>query len=225
MIEQLIKLQKKPGDSEELEVLSEAYELANMFGRERIEFFEREENEGNWVEAIQLYEQLKRRQDKIRGLPSQVTNQFTFVNYDRAITDLNSVAAEVSYRRGLEYMDRGNKMSYRLAWAEFIRASELYPGYEDVDQLIEEARILGTNNALFAAENSSGVMVPEYFTTELSRITLKDLNTRWLNFDTIENENISYDHLLVLNVTDIVFYPESVDRQLIQETKEIQNGF
>jgi hypothetical protein len=53
---------------------------------------------------------------------------------------------------------------------------------------------------------------------------LRDLNTRWLNFDTFENENITYDHLLVLNVTDIVFSPESLERQIIRESKEIQDG-
>lgn len=218
------KLQKKPGDSDELEVLKEAYELANMFDMERIEYLELEGNDDNWLEIFALYEQLDRRQNKVRRLPSQIRNQFTFVNYDEAIINSKSAAADVSYRRGLEYMERGDKESYRLAWAEFIRASELYTGYKDVDEKIEEAYSLGLNNTLFVAENNSGVMVPEYFETELSKITLRDLNTRWLNFDTFENENIDYDHLVVLNVTSIVFSPESVERQIIRESKEIQDG-
>ena len=218
------KLQKKPGDSEELEVLKEAFELANMFDNERIEYLQLEGNDENWIEIFELYEQLDRRQDKIRRLPSRVRNQFEFVNYDRAIVDSKSAAADVSYRRGLEYMEQGGKENYRLAWAEFIRAAELYPGYEDVEQKIEEARVLGLNHTLFVAENNSGVMVPDYFTTELSRITLRDLNTRWLNIDTFENNNITYDHLVVLNVTNIVFSPESVERQIIRESKEIQDG-
>ena len=218
------KLQKKPGDSEELEVLKEAFELANMFDNERIEYLQLEGNDENWIEIFELYEQLDRRQDKIRRLPSRVRNQFEFVNYDRAIVDSKSAAADVSYRRGLEYMEQGGKENYRLAWAEFIRAAELYPGYEDVEQKIEEARVLGLNHTLFVAENNSGVMVPEYFETELSKITLRDLNTRWLNIDTFENNNITYDHLVVLNVTNIVFSPESVERQIIRESKEIQDG-
>ena len=218
------KLQKKPGDSDELAVLKEAFEMANMFDNERIEYLELEGNDENWIEIFELYEQLDRRQDKIRRLPSQIRNQFTFVNYDRAIIDSKSAAADLSYRRGLEYMERGGKENYRLAWAEFIRTAELYPGYQDVEQKIEEARDLGLNHALFAAENNSKVMVPDYFTTELSRLTLRDLNTRWLNFDTFENENITYDHLVMLNVTNIVFSPESVERQIIRESKEIQDG-
>jgi len=218
------KLQKKPGDSEELAVLQEAYELANMFDNERIEYLELEGNDENWIEIFELYEQLNRRQNRIRRLPSQVRSQFTFVNYDQALIDSKSAAADVSYSRGLEYMERGDKDSYRLAWTEFIRSAELYPGYRDVELKIEEAQALGLNNVLFVAENNSGLMIPENFTNELSKIVLRDLNTRWLNFDTFENENITYDHLLVLNVTDIVFSPESVERQIIRESKEIQDG-
>jgi tetratricopeptide (TPR) repeat protein len=218
------KLQKKPGDSEELAVLQEAYELANMFDNERIEYLELEGNDENWIEIFELYEQLNRRQNRIRRLPSQVRSQFTFVNYDQVLIDSKSAAADVSYSRGLEYMERGDKDSYRLAWTEFIRSAELYPGYRDVELKIEEAQALGLNNVLFVAENNSGLMIPENFTNELSKIVLRDLNTRWLNFDTFENENITYDHLLVLNVTDIVFSPESVERQIIRESKEIQDG-
>lgn len=218
------KLRDNPGDSEELAVLKEAFELANMFDRERIEYLELERNDQNWIEIVELYEQLDRRQDKIRRLPSQIRNQFDFANYNQAIVDSKSAAADVSYRRGLEYMERGDKQSYRLAWAEFVRADELFPGYKDVDEKMSEARTLGLNHALFIAENNSGRMVPDYFTTDLSRITLRDLNTRWLNFDTVENRNIDYDHVVVLNVTDIVFSPESVERQIIRESKEIQDG-
>jgi arsenate reductase-like glutaredoxin family protein len=218
------KLQKKPGDSEELAVLKEAYELANMFDNERIEYLELEGNDENWIEIFELYEQLNRRQNRIRRLPSQVRSQFTFVNYDQVLIDSKSAAADVSYSRGLEYMERGDKDSYRLAWTEFIRSAELYPGYRDVELKIEEAQALGLNNVLFVAENNSGLMIPENFTNELSKIVLRDLNTRWLNFDTFENENITYDHLLVLNVTDIVFSPESVERQIIRESKEIRDG-
>ncbi|WP_340106803.1 hypothetical protein [Rhodohalobacter sp. 8-1] len=218
------KLQKKPGDTEELAVLKEAYELANMFDLERIEYLELEENDQNWIEISELYEQLNRRQNKIRRLPTRVRNQFTFVSYDQAIVNSKSAAADVSYRRGMEYMDRGNKESYRLAWTEFVRAAELYPGYRDVNLKIEEARMLGINHTLFVVENQSGVIVPEYFETELSKIALRDLNSRWLSFDTFENENIAYDHLIVLNISDISFSPESVERQIIRETKEIQDG-
>jgi len=218
------KLQKKPGNSKELAVLKEAFELANMFDRERIEFLELEGLEESWIEIFELYEQLNNRQNRIRRLPTRVRNQFTYTNYDQAIIDSKSAAAEVSYRRGIEFMNRGDKAGYRLAWEEFNRTANLMPGYEDVDRKILETRQYGLNNALFIAENNSGVMVPGYFQTELSKITLRDLNTRWLNFDTYENDHTQYDYLLVLNIGEISFSPESVERRIIRDSKEIQDG-
>ena len=218
------KLQKKPGNSKELEVLKEAFELANMFDRERIEFLELEGLEESWIEIFELYEQLNHRQNRIRRLPTRVRNQFTYTNYDQAIIDSKSAAAEVSYRRGIEFMNRGDKAGYRMAWEEFNRTANLLPGYEDVDRKIIETRQLGLNNALFLAENNSNVIVPDYFQTELSKISLKDLNTRWLNFDTYENDHTQYDYLLVLNIGEISFSPESVERRIIRDSKEIQDG-
>lgn len=218
------KLQKKPGNTKELDVLKEAFELANMFDRERIEFLELEGLEESWIEIFELYEQLNHRQNRIRRLPSQVRNQFTYINYDQAIIDSKSAAAEVSYRRGIEFMNRGDKAGYRMAWEEFNWTANLLPGYEDVDRRIIDTRQLGLNNALFIAENNSNVIVPGYFQTEMAKIALRDLNTRWLNFDTYENDHMQYDYLLVLNIGEISFSPESVERQTLRDSKEIQDG-
>ncbi len=218
------KLMKKPGNSKELEVLHEAYELANMFDRERIEFLELEGREENWVEIYELYEQLNVRQNKVRRLPTQIRNQFTFYNYDREIIESKSAAAEVSYKRGLELLERGEKMSARQAYNEFDMAAQIYPGYKSVEQKLEESRLLGLNHALYFIENNSGMVLPEFFNVEMQKTTLKDLNTRWLNFDTHENDNIDYDYYLILNITEISFSPESVERNTYTETNEIQDG-
>jgi len=218
------KLQKKPGNTKELNVLKEAYELANMFDRERIEFLELEGLDESYIEIFQLYELLNYRQNKIRRLPTQVRNQFTFYNYDQEIIESKSAAADISYRRGIEFMERGDKAGYRNAWVEFERTARLFPGYKDVDQQLVQSHAFGQNHALFVVENNSGMIVPEYFSAELAKISLRDLNTRWLNFDTFENEHTRYDYLLMLNIKNISYSPETVERRIINESKEIQDG-
>lgn len=218
------KLRKNPGNSKELNVLEEAYERANMFDRERIEFLEAEARDQNWIEIYELYEQLERRQDRVKSLPSQVRSRFTFTNYDEEIIESKAAAADVSYRRGVDYMKEGTKYGYRNAWEEFDRAAAIYPGYKDVEKKRLEAHRRGVNHALFIAENNSGIMVPEYFQTELSKMSLQELNTHWLHFDTFENEHTDYDYFIVLNVAEIAFSPEMVDRKVVTESKEIQDG-
>jgi hypothetical protein len=218
------KLMKKPNNSKELAVLQEAFELANMFDRERIEYLELEGRDENWVEIYELYEQLNFRQNRVRRLPTQIRSQFTFVNYDQEIVNSKSAAADVSYRRGLEFMEKGDKISARQAYYEFERAALIFPGYENVDQKIARAHQEGQNRALFMVENNSGMVLPEYFDTELKKVTLRELNTHWLSFDTHENRNLDYDYFLILNITDIAYSPETVERRIFTETKEIQDG-
>ena len=218
------KLMKKPNNSKELGVLKEAYELANMFDKERIEFLELEGREESWVEIYELYEQLNWRQNKVRRLPSQIRNEFTFYNYDNEIVESKMAAAEVSYKRGIDFLERGDKLSARQAYNEFDRAAQIYPGFEDVDQKLYESHQLGMNHALYFIENNSGMVLPEFFDVEMKKTTLKDLNTHWLNFDTYENENIDYDYFLVLNITEISYSPETVERIIYSESKEIQDG-
>lgn len=218
------KLMKKPGKDKQLAVLKEAYELANTFDQERIDFLELEGLEESWVEIYQLYEQMNRRQNKVRRLPSQIRNQFTFVNYDQQIVNSKAAAAEVSYRRGEQFLSQGDKLGGRQAFTEFEQADIIYPGYKDVLQKMTLAEELGRNNALFLIENNSGIAVPEFFDSEIKKITLKELNTLWLNFDTYENENLDYDYFIILNISEISFSPETLDRRTFTEAREIQDG-
>lgn len=218
------KLMKKPDNGKELAVLKEAYELANTFDQERIDFLELEGLEESWVEIYLLYEEMNIRQNKVRRLPSQVRSQFTFVNYDQKIVDSKAAAADVSYRRGEDFLAAGDKMSARQAFSEFEQADLIYPGYRDVLQKMAEAEIAGRNNALFLIENNSGMVVPEFFDSEIKKVTLKELNTLWLNIDTYENETIDYDHFVILNISDISFSPETIERRTFTESREIQDG-
>lgn len=218
------KLIKKPSNSKELTVLEEAYELANMFDQKRIDFLELEGREESWVEIYQLYEQMNWRQNRVRRLPAQLRNRFTFYNYDQEIIESKSAAAEISYKRGLEYMEMDDKMSARQAFYEFETAAQIYPGYENVDQNMEQALLRGANYALFIIENNSGMILPEYFDSELKKVSLRDQSSRWVVFDTYENENIDYNYFVTLNITDINFSPERIEQKTFTESNEIEDG-
>lgn len=217
-------LRKDPGDTDELYVLQEAYRQANMFDKERIDFLEKENRDENWLEIYFLYSQLESRQDIIRSLPGRVRNQFTLVDYDQEIIQSKKSAAEALYQQGLEYLDRGDRQSARLAYDEFIEVKKIYPDYRNVNRRLEEAKYLGTNFVLLRIENNSDKVLPEDFDTELRKIGLGDLNTQWLQYETYADTAISYDYNLVLNIREIAVSPERVETRKYRETKEIQDG-
>lgn len=218
------KLRKNPNDSDELYVLKEAYAQANMFDKQEIQFLEAENRDENWLEIYLLYSQLERRQDVIRSLPGSIRNQFALVNYDDEIIQSKEAAAEAMYQQGLDYLDRGDRRSARLAYNEFIGVTEIYPDYKDVNRLIEEARYLGTNFVLLQIENNSNAVLPEDFAAELKKISLTDLNTQWLQYETYADTSRYYDYYVVVNIRQIDVSPESVREQTYTESKEIQDG-
>ncbi len=218
------RLMKKPNNEKELRVLKEAFELANLFDRERIEFLELEGREESWIEIYLLYEQMNDRQNLVRRLPSQIRNQFEYFNYNEQIIASKAAAAEVSYQRGLDFLAQGGRDNARRAFVEFERAHGIYPGYEDVLRYLELAEMQGRTHALFAIENNSGMVIPEFFDAEMRKVALARLNTRWIHFDTWENQNIDYDYFLVLNITEIAFSPETINNNSYSVSQEIQDG-
>ncbi len=218
------KLRKDPGNADELYVLKEAYTKANTFDMDRISFLEAEGREENYLEIYTLYQRLDRRQDLIKTLPTSVMNEFEIINYDDELIASKEGAAEVSYARGLELLERGDRESARMAYYEFDRARSIYNNYKDVDAKLREARYMGTNQVLFVIENNSESVLPERFDEELRKIGFSDLNGDWIQYSVYENEDVDYDYFVVLNIRDIAVSPERVDRETYTDTKEIQDG-
>lgn len=218
------KLRKDPGDAEELAVLREAYRQANTFDQERIDFLRKEDREENWLEIYYLYSELESRQDVIRSLPTGVRNQFRLVDYDEKIIQSKQSAAEAMYRQGLEYLDRGDRESARLAYDEFSALRNIYPDYKNVVRLQNEARYLGTNFVLLQLRNNSGKVLPEYFVNEFKKISLADLNSRWVQFDSYADSSRQYDFYVVLNLQQIATSPESIEKHSYTERREVQDG-
>ncbi|MFO8028256.1 MAG: hypothetical protein R6U28_00170 [Cyclonatronaceae bacterium] len=218
------KLMKNPNNEKELRVLKEAFELANTFDRERIGFLEMEGREESWIEIYLLYEQMNDRQNVVRRLPSQIRNQFEYFNYNEQIIASKAAAADVSYQRGLDFLDQGGRDNARRAYVEFERAHSIYEGYEDVIRYMEMAEMQGRTHALFVIENNSGMVIPEFFDAEMRKMALGRLNTRWIHFDTRENRSIDYDYFLVLNITEIAFSPETINNNTYSVSQEVQDG-
>lgn len=224
-IEKSVKaLRKDPGDSDELRVLKEAYRKANTYDLDQISFLENEGRDENWVEIYNLYTALDARQDWIKSLPSQLLHQFDLKNYDRELIASKENAAEVSYQKGIEYLERGDKQSARLAYGEFERVNYIYRDYKEVSRLMSEAHFNGTINVLFTVENNSEVILPRDFDYELKKVSLKELNDLWTNYDTYADTVLNYDYYIVLDLKEIRISPESIDRNTYTETGEIQDG-
>ncbi len=217
-------LRKNPNDSKEFQVLKEAYNKANRFNNERVQFLKKENRSENSYEIYQLYTLLNRRQQEVESLPAKLQNQFNYVNYDDDIIQYKKAAADNMYQQGLQYLKTGIRENARLAYSQFVRVKNIYSDYRNVNQLMDEAHFAGTTNILFRINNQTNIQLPANIEDDILNISLKDLNTFWLNYDTYPDSLIRYNYYVELNLKKIHITPEVIEKKYYSDIKKIQDG-
>lgn len=218
------KIKKKPTKIKEIDVFYEAYTAANKQSRERVEFLRKEGNPANNNEIYNQLSLIKSRQDLAKSLPA-IGITFQFEDIDNELIESKNKAAEYSYAKGEQLLQKGDRNSAREAYAEFIRVKGLISNYKDVDEKLKHSLWLGTSNALFMMRNNSGAVLPPGFWEEMKKITIKELNTQWINYDNVQDTSKYYDYYIILNIKIIDVGPELVKENTFTESKQIQDGF
>lgn len=218
------KLRKHPDDADELHVLKQAYQQANMFDKEQIDFLEKENRDANWLQIYFLYSGLEDRQDVIRSLPSSIRSQFALVDYDEQIIRAKKSAAETQYQQGLEYLNRNDRQSARKAYREFLSVQDIYPDYKDVAERLREAQYRGTNFVLLKIENNSNKVLPKDFDSELRKLSTADINSQWVQYQTYADSTMRYDYYVVINIKHIEVSPETIEKNSYTDSKKVQDG-
>ncbi len=217
-------LRKSPNDTKELQVLKEAYKKANRFNNERIQFLQKENRSENSYEIYQLYTLLNRRQQVVESLPAKLQNQFTYFNYDDDIIQMKKAAAENFYKQGLKYLNDGGRENARLAYSQFVRVKNIYSDYRNTNQLMNEAHFAGTTNILFRINNQSNIQLPINIENDIRNISLKDLNSFWLNYDTYPDTLVRYHYYVELNLKRIHISPEVIEKKYFSDIKKVRDG-
>lgn len=221
------KLIKKPSKTDEIGILKKAYVLANNNDLEAIKQLKLSGQPDIFGKIVFHYDNLINRQDVVERLPDNILNSIGFqhTDYSNEIVESKKKAAEFFNAHATSLLESGDKLDARQAFKEFNKVKEFVPNYYNIENKISEAKFKGTNNVLFQIENDSRTALPEDFEYELLKISLKQLNQKWLNFDTYQDENIFYDYSVFLSIKRIKTTPEFVKEVHYDEEKEIEDGF
>lgn len=221
------KLRKKPSKTKEIAVLKEAYSKANSADIDRINFLRSSGEPDVWDNIFSNYSALKNRQEVVKTLPIDVLTKIDFVNvnYDQEIITAKKKAAEYFYARGVVLLDKKDRQSARLAYADFQKVKQYYNDYAGIDNKINDALFKGRNNVLFKMENKTNLIMPANFEEELLKINIAELNSLWMNYDTKISSDLFYDYNIVLRLLDIAVSPEQVREESYTDQKEIKDGF
>ena len=221
------KLMKKPSNVKEIDVLKRAFSLANKADQDAINRLKLSGQPDIWDDVFRYYNDMNRRQDIVERLSSSVQSKIGFqhVDYNKEIASSKSKAAEYFYAHGVQLLEKGDRMSARQAYDEFIRAKGFFPNYKDIETKIQDALFQGTNNVLFRVQNKTRVIIPKDFESDLLKISLKGLNYQWLNFDTYADNQLYYDYTIYLNIKMIDVSPERVKEIHYDDERTVDDGF
>jgi hypothetical protein len=226
------KLRKNKNKEKQVALLKEAYDKATRRDLDRIQYLKQEGASGNSVEVFRIYSNLQERQDKIRPLmPLYLDGRevpFTFLNIDQELIVWKREAATFLFESARELVENGDKYQARDAYDRLVELKSMYPNYEGVDQLMNQAYNKGMNWVLFDVVNRSPNLIPLEFVDELYTQDFARLQGKWFTIvpgPESRKYGDQWDHKIeiVLDIVDVG--PEQVKQRTYTEKKEVQDGF
>ncbi len=225
------KLMRNSEKHKQIEVLERAYAQAQQRDLSRIEFLKKEGQPESLEHIFNLYSKVKQRQDLVKSVMPLYHKKdmreisFEFINYDDELISAKRKAAEFYYTRGSNRLQSKTRNESRQAYDDFAKVRSYFPGYRDVDSLMNTALRQGTVHVLFAIQNTSGITLPPQTEKELLRISTADMNKKWVQYVTADGTVTNFDYRINLNLGFIDVTPESVREIHYTETKKVQDGW
>ncbi len=144
VLKSVSRLRQNPDHNKSQEALRNAYPLA-------VEYYENEATNQiasnsafKWKNAIESYNQINSLYEMIRQCPGCKKIVPAPKNYYSEIGPLKEKAADESYKAGIDALMKGNRNEAKRAYFNFKDAQTFVPGYKDVVEYLDKARIVAT---------------------------------------------------------------------------------
>ncbi len=221
------KLMKHPDKADEIATLKKAWNLANSEDSDKINKLKLLNRPEVWDDIYKSYVRLDDRQKKVSRLPDEVLSKIGFKQIDYTAEQAATMEKAVSYyyNHAIELLQSENKQDARQAWKELMVIKKYLPDYKDVNKLLDEAILKGTNYILFQIKNQSITVLPKHYEEQIEKMNIASLNEQWLQFETHKSKYLYYDYEIVLGITEINVSPELVEKEKTEETKRVEDGW
>ena len=133
------RLQKDTDNRKALRTLDQAFNYALADHREKIREAKLSSDLFRWETVIREYEAINALTEEIKRCPSCRQAVQVPEKYISEISEARINAADVRYARGLKLLEEKNRLSAKQAYFDFEKADQLYPGFKDVIQKMDDA--------------------------------------------------------------------------------------
>lgn len=224
------QLRKDPKDADQIDILNQAYKVANDQDNERVRMLKMEGKPNSWDEVYLVYKALNDRQSLVRTVtPLNLkgrTVDFPYIDYMPDMVNAKRKAADFYNTHADDLMKTGIKESFRQAYTEYLRAKEYVGDYEGIDNKIQDAQLRGMSRVFVSIQNSSMLKFPKEFEDNLLALDFPRLNSQWVEYYTQNlNDNTQFDYYVNVNIKSIWVSPDQSQQRDSVIKKRIQDGF
>lgn len=222
---------KKNKNQEQVISLEYAFQKAQERDLRSEQSLRNENINENWSKIYGIHNQISARQNKIEPLLPLVGKNgyqasFKFINIEELRKESKKNTADYYYQSALRLIDEarsgGDKTTAKKAYEYLIKIDGLFNQYKDKEQLKKIAYELSLENYLVKIKNNTNAIIPEHIESELLRLSVENLNTKFKNFDAKSNPDIHYDHYIVINLNQMEFSPEREKTRVYDDVNEIE---
>lgn len=212
-------------------ILEEGFQKLKQRDKKRIKFLQRENVASNSVEIHDLYVQLNEIQNKIRPLlPLQNESQsrqmqFEFLDLDQKIIDAREKMVSYLYEEANLLLNSGDKFSAREAYEDLQRIEQLRPNFKDTRQMLNEAKLMGTDFILVTLINTTDFTIPNRVQDMLLDFNTYGLDDEWTTYHTERQQSLDYDYGIRIQFSDFVFSPDMLREREINLEEEVVDGW
>jgi hypothetical protein len=201
------KLQKNKLKDGTKELVADAYAKAIRQREANIDNLKQRNDELRWEAIVYEYEHMQGLSDAINRSP-EALQYVRPVNFNNALAEARSQAADIRYSRGLRFMNYGDKQNARNAWNEFAIANRYKPGSEVQEQL-RRAYDAAATYVVLAPVTARYYNMSDY-ARSLERDLLSNLQNsspsqfvRFYSAWDAQRMNLKADHVIELRYNDI----------------------
>ncbi|WP_316806236.1 hypothetical protein [Pedobacter agri] len=133
------RLQNSPKNSEAMQVLKTAYDLALQDHLRKINEAKMSNDLFRWESVMYDYQKINQLADDINSCPACLVLVPNPSKYLKEVAESKLNAAAARYESGLSYLNTNNRLSAKKAYYEFEKTQNLQPNYKDVKVKMEDA--------------------------------------------------------------------------------------
>ena len=229
------RLQNSPKNTEAMQVLKTAYDLALQSHLRKIDEAKLSNDLFRWESIMYDYQKINQLADDINSCPACLTIVPSPSKYITELADSKYMAAGARYNSGLGYLRDNNRLAAKKAYYEFEKTLNLEPNYKDAKAKMEDAYWAAVTRVVvqpIIVNSSLYKLSADYFQQQIDQFIGKYARNKFVLFygeQQATEQKIVPDQVLSLNFDDFVvgqtYVKERVeklkrDSVVIGETRE-----